>query len=225
MPVQVDEGGGALLKRLVTELGVSVRLGVSVQEIVPSHDRRLVAKLSDGVELDADVVVFSAGIRPQDTLARRIGLPIGERGGVLVNDFCRTVDDRIYAIGECAALAVGWTGTDLRPGRAGATRWAEVVADRLLGGANSTAKVTQGWTWTCRPSSSCSASTSPASVTHKLSLRARLRSWSTTRLPAPTRNLWSPTMRRLYSAACWSVTLLATRRCDHWSAPRCPPTR
>jgi nitrite reductase (NADH) large subunit len=142
MPVQVDEGGGALLKRLVTELGVSVRLGVSVQEIAPSHDRRLVAKLSDGIELDADVVVFSAGIRPEDTLARRIGFPVGERGGVLVNDFCRTVDDRIYAIGECAALAVGGPGRTyglVAPGYA----MAEVVADRLLGGANSTAKVTQ----------------------------------------------------------------------------------
>jgi nitrite reductase (NADH) large subunit len=142
MPVQVDEGGGALLRRLVTELGVSVRLGVSVQQIAASHDRRLVAKLSDGVELDADVVVFSAGIRPEDTLARRIGLPVGERGGVLVNDHCRTADERIYAVGECAALAVGGPGRTyglVAPGYA----MAEVVADRVLGGPNSTAKITQ----------------------------------------------------------------------------------
>ncbi|HEY1968591.1 MAG TPA: nitrite reductase large subunit NirB [Pseudonocardia sp.] len=139
MPVQVDEGGGALLRRLVTELGVAVRLGVSVQHISTGHDRRLVAKLSDDVELDADVVVFSAGIRPEDTLARQIGLPVGERGGLLVNDYCRTADPRIFAIGECAALSVGGPGRTyglVAPGYA----MAEVVADRLLGGQ---AKVTQ----------------------------------------------------------------------------------
>ncbi|WP_445185628.1 nitrite reductase large subunit NirB [Pseudonocardia sp. Cha107L01] len=137
MPVQVDEGGGALLRRLVSDLGVAVRCGVSVQGIEQGpRGRGLVAKLSDGVELDADVVVFSAGIRPEDSLARGLGLPVGERGGVLVNEHCRTVDDRIYAIGECAAIAVpsmggaGRTYGLVAPGYA----MAEVVADRLLGG-------------------------------------------------------------------------------------------
>jgi nitrite reductase (NADH) large subunit len=143
MPVQVDEGGGALLRRLVTDLGVAVRTGVSVQEIREERRRgrgpaRLVARLSDGVELDADVVVFSAGIRPEDSLARAMGLPVGERGGVLVNEQCRTADPRIYAIGECAAITVGGAGRTyglVAPGYA----MAEVVADRLLGG---TASVT-----------------------------------------------------------------------------------
>ncbi|WP_084216497.1 nitrite reductase large subunit NirB [Pseudonocardia spinosispora] len=131
MPIQVDEGGGALLRRLVSELGVAVRCGTSVRTI-ERGPRGLVATLSDGVELDADVVVFSAGIRPADELARAVGLPIGERGGVLVNEYCRTTDDRIYAIGECAALGSsgGRTYGLVAPGYA----MAEVVADRLLGG-------------------------------------------------------------------------------------------
>jgi nitrite reductase (NADH) large subunit len=132
MPVQVDEGGGAQLHRLVTELGVAVRCGVSVQAIERDR-RRLVARLSDGVELDADVVVFSAGIRPEDELARRIGLRTGERGGVLVDERCRTADERIYAVGECAAIGLGGPGRTyglVAPGYA----MAEVVVDRLLGG-------------------------------------------------------------------------------------------
>ncbi|WP_156993750.1 nitrite reductase large subunit NirB [Pseudonocardia acaciae] len=129
MPAQVDEGGGALLRRLVSELGVAVRCGVSVQAIEAGHDRRLVTRLSDGVELDADVVVFSAGVRPCDGLARRAGLRVGERGGVLVNDACRTSDERIYAVGECAAVSGRSYGL-VAPGYA----MAEVVADRLLGG-------------------------------------------------------------------------------------------
>jgi nitrite reductase (NADH) large subunit len=128
MPVQVDEGGGAVLRRLVETEDLQVRCGVSVTGI--SEDRgRLIASLSDGIELDADVVVFSAGIRPADGLARGSGLPVGERGGVLVNTACRTPDPHVWAVGEVAALE-GRTYGLVAPGYA----MAEVVADRLLGG-------------------------------------------------------------------------------------------
>src|SRR5918992_935932 len=128
MPVQVDEGGGAVLRRLVESEDLQVRCGVSVNGI--SEDRgRLIATLSDGVELDADVVVFSAGIRPADGLARESGLPLGERGGVVVNPACRTPDPHVWAVGEVAALE-GRTYGLVAPGYA----MAEVVADRLLGG-------------------------------------------------------------------------------------------
>ncbi|CAA9393876.1 MAG: Nitrite reductase [NAD(P)H] large subunit [uncultured Pseudonocardia sp.] len=128
MPVQVDEGGGALLRRLVESEDLTVRTGVSVAGL--RDDRgRLVAELSDGVELDADLVVFSAGIRPADALARAAGLPVGERGGVLVDHRCRTADEHVWAIGEVAALE-GRTYGLVAPGYA----MAEVVADRLLGG-------------------------------------------------------------------------------------------
>ncbi|MBP2370766.1 nitrite reductase large subunit NirB [Pseudonocardia parietis] len=128
MPAQVDEGGGALLRTLVADQGIAVRTGVSLTGV--ARDRgRLVATLSDGVELDADVVVFSAGIRAADRLARDCGLPVADRGGVLVDDRCRTVDDAVWAIGECAALE-GRTYGLVAPGYA----MAEVVADRLLGG-------------------------------------------------------------------------------------------
>ena len=128
MPVQVDEGGGALLRRLVESSDLSVRCGVSVNAI--AQDRgRLTATLSDGVELDADLVVFSAGIRPADALARAAGLILGERGGVFVDNRCRTSDSSVWAIGEVAALE-GRTYGLVAPGYA----MAEVVADRLLGG-------------------------------------------------------------------------------------------
>jgi len=128
MPVQVDEGGGAVLRRLVESEDLQVRCGVSVTGITADRGR-LIAELSDGVELDADVVVFSAGIRPADGLARAAGLPVGERGGVLVNTACRTPDPHIWAVGEVAALE-GRTYGLVAPGYA----MAEVVADRLLGG-------------------------------------------------------------------------------------------
>ncbi|MEN3300353.1 nitrite reductase large subunit NirB [Pseudonocardia sp.] len=131
MPVQVDEGGGALLRNLVERQDMAVRCGVAVSAV--SEDRgRLVATLSDGIELDADLVVFSAGIRAADSLARSSGLPVGERGGVLIDATCRTPDEHVWAIGECAALE-GRTYGLVAPGYA----MAEVAADRLLGGAGS----------------------------------------------------------------------------------------
>ncbi|MEU4740594.1 nitrite reductase large subunit NirB [Actinosynnema sp. NPDC023658] len=129
MPLQVDEGGGGLLKRLVEKLDLTVHTGTSASSI--EQDRgRLLAKLSNGLELDLDVVVFSAGIRPRDELARQFGLTVGERGGIIVDKACRTSDQDIYAIGECANLD-GMVYGLVAPGYS----MAEVVADRLLGGA------------------------------------------------------------------------------------------
>lgn len=124
MPLQVDEGGGALLRREILRLGLDVHCGVSVSGV---EDDRVV--LSDGSELPADIVVFSAGVRPRDDLARTFGLEVGERGGIVVDDGCRTSDESIYAIGECACVGGRVYGL-VAPGYA----MAEVVADRLLGG-------------------------------------------------------------------------------------------
>ncbi|HEX2297664.1 MAG TPA: nitrite reductase large subunit NirB, partial [Pseudonocardiaceae bacterium] len=128
MPLQVDEGGGALLRRFIEDLGVRVHCGQATKAIEPDRGRLLV-RLSNGTELDTDLVVFSAGVRPRDRLARDAGLRLGERGGVLVDLRCRTSDEHIWAIGECAAIDGRCYGL-VAPGYA----MAEVVADRLLGG-------------------------------------------------------------------------------------------
>ncbi|MFI9818589.1 nitrite reductase large subunit NirB [Saccharothrix variisporea] len=128
MPLQVDEGGAGLLRRLVEKLDLTVHTGTSASSIERDGDR-LIAKLSNGTELDLDVVVFSAGIRPRDQLAREFDLAVGERGGIVVDSACRTSDPDIYAIGECANIGGVVYGL-VAPGYS----MAEVVADRLLGG-------------------------------------------------------------------------------------------
>jgi nitrite reductase (NADH) large subunit len=128
MPLQVDEGGGGLLRGLVERLDVTVHAGTGARSIEPDRGR-LLAKLTNGTELDVDLVVFSAGVRPRDDLARAAGLAVGERGGVAVGADCVTSDPDIYAIGECACVDGAVYGL-VAPGYA----MAEVVADRLLGG-------------------------------------------------------------------------------------------
>jgi nitrite reductase (NADH) large subunit len=131
MPLQVDEGGGALLRTMIEELNVTIWLGTSVREIV-RDGARLLATLADGTELDLDIVVFAAGVRPSDQLARGAGLAVGPRGGVVVDDGCRTSDPDIYALGECACVDGRVYGL-VAPGYA----MAEVLADRLTGGSAS----------------------------------------------------------------------------------------
>ncbi|SCL13256.1 assimilatory nitrite reductase (NAD(P)H) large subunit precursor [Micromonospora rhizosphaerae] len=130
MPVQVDEAGGAMLRRHVEELGVTTHLGAATTTIRPGPDGMVAAlDLSDGSTIDAELVVVAAGIRPRDELARAAGLALGPRGGVLVDATCRSDDERIWAVGECAAVDGTCHGL-VAPGYA----MAEVVADRLLGG-------------------------------------------------------------------------------------------
>ncbi|MDT5095617.1 MAG: nitrite reductase large subunit [Mycobacterium sp.] len=128
MPIQVDDGGGAVLAGIVTQMGLHVHTGVSTTAI-REHGDGLRATLSDGQTIDAAVLVFSAGVRPRDELARACGLDIGERGGVVTDMACRTSDPAVYAIGEVAAIEGCCYGL-VAPGYA----TSEVVADRLLGG-------------------------------------------------------------------------------------------
>ncbi|MBB5320946.1 nitrite reductase large subunit NirB [Marinobacter oulmenensis] len=102
MPVQLDAEGGSLLRHKIEELGVQVHTDKATTAIVEGQDARLRMNFSDDSHLDTDLIVFSAGIRPQDTLARACGLEIGERGGIVIDDHCTTSDRHIHAIGECA---------------------------------------------------------------------------------------------------------------------------
>ncbi|NIB41480.1 nitrite reductase large subunit [Pseudomaricurvus alkylphenolicus] len=102
MAVQLDEGGGNLLRRKIEDLGVNVHTEKATTEIVAGETCRYRMNFADGSHLETDMILFSAGIRPQDELARQFDLEIGERGGIVVNDFCQTNVDNVYAIGECA---------------------------------------------------------------------------------------------------------------------------
>jgi nitrite reductase (NADH) large subunit len=129
MPLQVDDGGGAVLEGLISNLGVQVHTGAGTSSISPQDDGRLAVELSDGTALLTDLVVFSAGVRPSDAVARDAGLDVGERGGVVTDLACRTSDENVWAVGEVAAVEGRCYGL-VAPGYT----MAEVVADRLLGG-------------------------------------------------------------------------------------------
>ncbi|MGV9799485.1 nitrite reductase large subunit NirB [Mycobacterium sp. NPDC003449] len=139
MAAQLDESGGALLNRMMRGLGIEVHTAVGTQSIQPVQrnkplrksavDDSLRVSLDDGTAIDTGVVIFAAGVRPRDELAREAGLDMAQRGGVLTDLTCVTSDPHIYAIGEVAAVDGRCYGL-VAPGYT----TAEVVADRLLGG-------------------------------------------------------------------------------------------
>jgi nitrite reductase (NADH) large subunit len=106
MAAQLDDGGAALLKSKIEALGISVLTSKNTTKIVDGDVCKHKMIFADGGELEADMILYSAGIRPRDEIAADCGLKIADRGGVVVNDQCLTSDEDIYAIGECAS----WNG-------------------------------------------------------------------------------------------------------------------
>lgn len=131
MPVQVDEGGGAALLRTIEGMGLSVHTGVGTREVLAGDGGAVTGmKLSDGSELATDLVVFSAGVRPRDQLGRDCGLEVGERGGIVVDERCRTSDPAVFAIGECALAADGRVYGLVAPGYEMALTAADAIIEQ-----------------------------------------------------------------------------------------------
>ena len=106
MAVQLDDGGSKLLRRKIEALGVKVHTGKNTKEIIDGTTCRYRMNFADGTFLETDMILFSAGIRPQDELAKKSEIALGARGGIEINDNCKTSEKDIYAIGECAV----WNG-------------------------------------------------------------------------------------------------------------------
>ncbi len=131
MAVQLDDCAGRLLRRKIEALGVKIHLQKATKEIINGATRRHKLIFADGTSLETDLIVFSAGIRPRDELARAAGLVVGERGGIQINSHCQTTNPDIYAVGECAL----WEGRIfglVAPGY----QMAEVAARHLVGDTN-----------------------------------------------------------------------------------------
>ncbi|WP_442112847.1 nitrite reductase large subunit NirB [Pseudomonas sp. NUPR-001] len=107
MPVQLDAEGGAALRAQIEALGVGVHVSRATQAVVAGDEYRYRMNFEGGEFIETDLIVFSAGIRPQDALGRSSGLEVAARGGVVIDSDCRSSDPRIYAIGECAS----WNGS------------------------------------------------------------------------------------------------------------------
>jgi len=128
MPRQVDDAGSQVLVSKIEGLGVKVHLNKATEKVLGNQGvSGMVFK--DGEQLDVDMIIVSAGIRPRDDLAKQTGLELGPRGGILVNSKLQTSDPNIFAVGECA-LHSGMIYGLIAPG----WEMAEVAASQICGG-------------------------------------------------------------------------------------------
>lgn len=98
MERQLDATGGAFLKAQIEALGPKVLLGRSTAAILGNGKVQGIA-FKDGSNLDAELVVIAAGIRPNAELAKQAGLQVNR--GIVVNDHMETSHPNIFAVGEC----------------------------------------------------------------------------------------------------------------------------
>jgi NADPH-dependent 2,4-dienoyl-CoA reductase/sulfur reductase-like enzyme/bacterioferritin-associated ferredoxin len=139
MPRQLDAQGAGVLKDKIEQLGVRVHLSKQTTRIEDAAARQgpfrapltreRILHFSDGSPLAVDMVVISAGIRPQGEIAAAAGLTLAKNGGIIVDDHLTTSDPRIFAVGECAVHR-GTTYGLAFPGY----KMVDVLVDNLVGG-------------------------------------------------------------------------------------------
>ncbi|MDP9693506.1 UNVERIFIED_ORG: nitrite reductase (NADH) large subunit [Arthrobacter globiformis] len=135
MATQLDEGAGQAMGRLIKAKGFEVHGGVFPSEVLSDGEGQVTGVLmADGRTIDADMVIVAIGVRPRDELFRAAEgeeqvFSLGQRGGVVINDYCATEVPGIWAIGEVANFGGMCLGLV-----APANTMAEIVADRLHGG-------------------------------------------------------------------------------------------
>ncbi len=102
MNAQLDDSAGAILRKSVEGIGITVHLEKMTTEVRTGENGKLSGIVfSDGSSIDCDMLVIAAGIRPNVGLAQRAGLTV-ERA-IVVDDHMRSIDDdNIYVVGECA---------------------------------------------------------------------------------------------------------------------------
>lgn len=109
--------------------GVTIRTGVRATAITKDK-----VELSDGSLAAAELVVAAIGVRPESALARRAGLAVGERGGIIVDEQQRTSDLHIFAVGDAAEKRDLVNGAaTLVPLAQTANRHGRLVADVITG--------------------------------------------------------------------------------------------
>lgn len=127
MPRQIDEMGSKFLQDKLRAFGLTCFLQKSTTKIV-GEQRITGLEFADHTALSCDILIVSAGIKPRDELAKAAGLTLGPRGGIVVDEYMRTSDPNIYAIGECALYNEMIYGL-VAPGY----EMAEVAATSILG--------------------------------------------------------------------------------------------
>jgi NADPH-dependent 2,4-dienoyl-CoA reductase/sulfur reductase-like enzyme/rhodanese-related sulfurtransferase len=121
-------------KQRLESRGVTLALADAVAEFGQGNNGSLMAHTKSGKTYEADLVVLAIGVRPETALARAAGLELGEPGGIRVDPQMRTIDPRIWAVGDAVEVRNRVTGQwELIPLAGPANRQGRVAADAICG--------------------------------------------------------------------------------------------
>jgi nitrite reductase (NADH) large subunit len=140
MERQLDAEAAGLLRAELERRGLTFALSAKTEALLAGDDGRVAGlRLADGRTLPAQLVVMAVGIRPDTSLAQRIGLHCDR--GVVVDDTMQTYDPRIYAVGECAnhrGIAYGLVAPLFEMAKVCANHLARMGIGRYAGSVTST---------------------------------------------------------------------------------------
>ncbi|MDF2789191.1 MAG: CoA-disulfide reductase [Neobacillus sp.] len=127
----IDFEMASILHTHLIEKGVNLILENGVHSFADQGKKVL---LSDGTEILTEMTILSIGVRPENELANTAGLELGERGGIIVNEFLQTSNDDIYAVGDAVEVVDYISGTKAMIPLAGpANRQGRIAAINMMG--------------------------------------------------------------------------------------------
>jgi CoA-disulfide reductase len=127
----IDFEMASILQTHLREKGVHLILENGVQSF---EDQGKKVILSDGTEIQTDMTILSIGVRPEHKLAKTAGLELGERGGIVINEYLQTSNEDIYAVGDAVEVVDYISGTKTMIPLAGpANRQGRIAANNLMG--------------------------------------------------------------------------------------------
>jgi CoA-disulfide reductase len=127
----IDFEMASILHTHLKEKGVNLILENGVKSFEEQGKK---AVLSDGTEIRTDMTILSIGVRPENELAKTAGLELGERGGIVVNEYLQTSNEDIYAVGDAVEVVDYISGTKAMIPLAGpANRQGRIAANNMMG--------------------------------------------------------------------------------------------
>lgn len=130
----MDTEMAALLHENIRQSGVELYLGDGVSSFQETESGVKIA-LSSGKQLEVDFVVLAIGVRPNSQLAKDAGLELNQRGGICVDEFLRTSDPSIYAVGDAIEVEdFIFKDRTMVPLAGPANKQGRIAADNIAGG-------------------------------------------------------------------------------------------
>ncbi|MBN1648300.1 MAG: FAD-dependent oxidoreductase [Spirochaetales bacterium] len=100
----LDKDLALIVENHIKSKGANIIKNNGVASFIGANGKLKAVKLQNGTELECELAVIAIGVRPNTALAADAGLKIGDRGGIIVDDYMQTSDKDIYAIGDCVEI-------------------------------------------------------------------------------------------------------------------------